>query len=456
MANYRKEKDSLGTIDVPESAYFGASTQRAVENFPISGLTFPLSFIYSLALVKKCAAMVNNELGLLDKKISKTIVASAQEVIDGKFDDQFVVDIFQTGSGTSTNMNMNEVIASRANQIITGKKGGKSPVHPNDHVNLGQSSNDVIPSTMHITALTLIKDRLISSLAYLQESLMHKSSEFENVKKIGRTHLQDAVPVFLGQEFAGYARQVELGIKRIEAVEDSLAELALGGTAVGSGLNTHPDFAKRVITLISEHLKLDFKEAENHFQAQGAQDAAVETSGALKTIAVSLVKICNDIRWLASGPRCGLGEISIPAIQPGSSIMPGKINPVIPEAVIQVAAQVMGNDTTIMLGGQSGNLELNVMLPVIVYNLLQSIDLLSSGVKLLTEKCISGITANRQKCTENIEKSLAMATYLVPHVGYDKAALIADKAHEKGKSIKEVVLEEKIFPENELTKILFS
>jgi len=456
MANYRKEKDSLGTIDVPESAYFGASTQRAVENFPISGLTFPLSFIYSLALVKKCAAMVNNELGLLDKKISKAIVASAQEVIDGKFDDQFVVDIFQTGSGTSTNMNMNEVIASRANQIITGKKGGKSPVHPNDHVNLGQSSNDVIPSTMHITALTLIKDRLIPSLAYLQESLMHKSSEFENVKKIGRTHLQDAVPVFLGQEFAGYARQVELGIKRIEAVEDSLAELALGGTAVGSGLNTHPDFAKRVITLISEHLKLDFKEAENHFQAQGAQDAAVETSGALKTIAVSLVKICNDIRWLASGPRCGLGEISIPAIQPGSSIMPGKINPVIPEAVIQVAAQVMGNDTTIMLGGQSGNLEMNVMLPVIVYNLLQSIDLLSSGAKLLTEKCISGITANRQKCTENIEKSLAMATYLVPHVGYDKAALIADKAHEKGKSIKEVVLEEKIFPENELTKILFS
>jgi len=456
MANYRKEKDSLGAIDVPESAYFGASTQRAVENFPISGLTFPLSFIYSLALVKKCAAMVNNELGLLDKKISEAIVASAQEVIDGKFDDQFVVDIFQTGSGTSTNMNMNEVIASRANQIITGKKGGKSPVHPNDHVNLGQSSNDVIPSTMHITALTLIKDRLISSLAYLQESLMHKSSEFENVKKIGRTHLQDAVPVFLGQEFAGYARQVELGIKRIEAVEDSLAELALGGTAVGSGLNTHPDFAKRVITLISEHLKLDFKEAENHFQAQGAQDAAVETSGALKTIAVSLVKICNDIRWLASGPRCGLGEISIPAIQPGSSIMPGKINPVIPEAVIQVAAQVMGNDTTIMLGGQSGNLELNVMLPVIVYNLLQSIDLLSSGAKLLTEKCISGITANRQKCTENIEKSLAMATYLVPHVGYDKAALIADKAHEKGKSIKEVVLEEKIFSENELTKILFS
>ena len=456
MVKYRKEKDSLGTINVPESAYFGASTQRAVENFPVSGLTFPLSFIYSIALIKKYASMVNNELGLLDKEISKSIIASAQEVIDGKFDDQFVVDVFQTGSGTSTNMNMNEVIASRANEIITGKKGGKSPVHPNDHVNLGQSSNDVIPSAIHISALILIKDRLIPSLIDLNKSLSRKAAEFEDVKKIGRTHLQDAVPVSLGQEFAGYARQVELGIKRIEAVEDSLAELALGGTAVGSGLNTHPDFAKRVITLISEHLKLDFKEAENHFQAQGAQDAAVETSGALKTIAVSLVKICNDIRWLASGPRCGLGEISIPAIQPGSSIMPGKINPVIPEAVIQVAAQVMGNDTTIMLGGQSGNLEMNVMLPVIVYNLLQSIDLLSSGAKLLTEKCISGITANRQKCTENIEKSLAMATYLVPHVGYDKAVLIADKAHEREMSIREVVLEEKILPENELTKIIFS
>ena len=453
---YRKEKDSLGTINVPESAYYGASTQTAVENFPISGLTFPLQFIYSIALIKKYASMVNNELGLLDKEISKPIIASAQEVIDGKFNDQFVVDVFQTGSGTSTNMNMNEVIASRANEIITGKKGGKSPVHPNDHVNLGQSSNDVIPSAIHISALILIKNRLIPSFIDLSKSLSRKAAEFADVKKIGRTHLQDAVPLFLGQEFAGYARQVELGIKRIEAVEDSLAELALGGTAVGNGLNTHPDFAKRVIAFISEYSKLNFKEAENHFEAQGAQDAAVETSGALKTIAVSLVKICNDIRWLASGPRCGLGEISIPSLQPGSSIMPGKINPVIPEAVIQVAAQVMGNDTTIMLGGQAGNFELNVMLPVIAYNLLQSINLLASGAALFSEKCINGITVNRQTCTENIEKSLAMATYLVPHVGYDKAALIADKAHERGMSIREVVLEEKILPENELTKILFS
>lgn len=452
---YRKEKDSLGAVDVPEDAYFGANTQRAVENFHISGLRFPLSFIYSLALIKKCASIVNNELGLLDEKISGAIATSAQEIIDGKFDEQFVVDIFQTGSGTSTNMNMNEVIASRANEILTGKKGGKVPVHPNDHVNLGQSSNDVIPSAMHISALQLIKHHLIPSLSYLHKRLFQKAAEFKDVKKIGRTHLQDAVPIFLGQEFSGYARQVELGINRIEAVEGRLSELALGGTAVGDGLNTHPKFASGTITLISEYSKLDFKEAKNHFEAQGAQDAAVETSGALKTIAVSLVKISNDIRWLASGPRCGFGEISIPSLQPGSSIMPGKINPVIPEAVIQVAAQVMGNDTTIMLGGQSGNFELNVMLPVIAYNLLQSINLLSSSAQLFAEKCISGITANREKCSENIEKSLAIATYLVPYLGYDKAADIAKKAHTSNKSVKEVLLEEKIFSENELTKILF-
>ncbi len=453
---YRKEKDSLGTVYVPTEAYFGANTQRAVDNFPISGLKFPLLFIYSLALIKKCAAIVNNELGLLDKEISDAIIASAQEVTEGKLDDQFVVDIFQTGSGTSTNMNVNEVIASRANEILTGKIGGKSPVHPNDHVNLGQSSNDVIPSAIHISALTSMMDKLIPSLISLHNNLLYKSAEFKDVKKIGRTHLQDAVPIYLGQEFGGYARQVELGIKRVRTVEDSLAELALGGTAVGNGVNAHPDFAPKVIALVKEYSKLDFKEAENHFEAQGAQDAVVETSGALKTIAVSLAKISNDIRWLASGPRSGLGEISIPSLQPGSSIMPGKVNPVIPEAVIQVAAQVMGNDITIMIGGQSGNFELNVMLPVIAYNLLQSIDLLASAIKLLAEKCISGITANREKCASNVEKSLAMATYLVPHLGYDKAASIADRAHETGKSIIEVVLEEKILPENKIKEIFFS
>ncbi len=450
---YRKEKDSLGAVTVPEDAYYGASTQRAINNFPISGLRFPRSFIYSLALIKKCAAIVNGELGLLDEKTSKSIVAAAQEIMEGKFDTQFPVDVFQTGSGTSSNMNMNEVIASRANETITGKKGGKFPVHPNDHVNLGQSSNDVIPSALHISALTRIKDRLVPALVRLKKSLLHKTSEMGDVKKIGRTHLQDAVPMFLGQEFSGYARQVALGIKRIEAVEDRLAELALGGTAVGNGLNTHPDFAKKVVALISEYSNHNFTEAENHFEAQGAQDAAVETSGALKTIAVSLVKICNDIRWLASGPRCGLGEISIPSVQPGSSIMPGKINPVIPEAVIQAAAQVMGNDTTIMIGGQAGNFELNVMLPVIAYNLLQSIDLLSSGADVLAEKCIDGIRANRENCAGNIEKSLAIATYLVPHIGYDKAAAMASKAHETGKTIIQVAREEKILSEKELNKI---
>jgi len=338
---------------------------------------------------------------------------------------------------------------------MTGEKGGKSPVHPNDHVNLGQSSNDVIPSAIHICALNLIKNRLIPSLEHLQEALLQKAVEFENVKKIGRTHLQDAVPMFLGQEFSGYARQMQLGIKRIEAVEDRLGELALGGTAVGNGLNTHPDFASKTIALISKELNLNFREAEDHFEAQGARDTAVETSGALKTIAVSLVKISNDIRWLASGPRCGFGEISIPDLQPGSSIMPGKTNPVIPEAMLQIAAQVMGNDTVIMLGGQSGNFELNTMLPVMAYNLLQSINLLAAGTKLFAEKCVAGITANREKCAENIEKSLAMATYLVPYLGYDKASSIANQAHKTGKTIREIVLEEKIFSEDELTKILF-
>jgi fumarate hydratase class II len=453
---YREEKDSLGPLAVPEDAYFGASTQRAVDNFPISDLRFPLSFIYSIALIKQCAAEVNHELGLLEEKLSESIVLSAQEIMQGKFDDQFVVDVFQTGSGTSTNMNMNEVIASRANEIITGKKGGKVPVHPNDHVNLCQSSNDVIPSAIHISALTLLKNRLIPALVQLEKSLSDKASEFKDVKKMGRTHLQDAVPIFLGQAFSGYARQIALAINRIEAVEDRLSELALGGTAVGTGLNAHPDFANKVIALISKYSKLKFKEAENHFEAQGAQDAAVETSGALKTIAAGLVKICNDIRWLASGPRCGLGEITIPSLQPGSSIMPGKINPVIPEAVIQICAQVMGNDTTITISGQGGNFELIVMLPVIAYNLLQSIEILSSGIRLLSDRCVSGIRANRQTCAASVEKSLAMATYLVPHIGYDKAAGIAKKAYETGKTIAEIAREEKILSEKELAKIFFS
>jgi len=453
MNNFREEKDTLGSIRVPEDAYFGPQTQRAVENFPISGLRLPLAFIYALALVKECSARVNFELGLLDAELSEPIMQAAREVRDGKFDDQFVVDVFQTGSGTSTNMNMNEVIASRANEIITGQKGGKAPVHPNDHVNLGQSSNDVIPSTIHISALIAIKDHLIPSLELLFNSISQKAVEFDQIKKIGRTHLQDAVPMTLGQEFSGYARQVELGMQRIKAVEERLAELALGGTAVGTGLNTHPDFGARVIALIAGHTKLAFRPVKNRFEAQAARDAAVETSGALKTIAVSLVKIANDIRWMASGPRCGLGEISIPALQPGSSIMPGKVNPVIPEAVIQVAAQVAGNDTTIMLGGMGGNFELNTMLPVIAYNLLQSIFLLSAASEVFATKCISGVSANRDKCAAYIEKSLALATLLVPHIGYDKAAVIAKKAHEAGKTVLEIARQEGILPEDVLKQI---
>lgn len=451
---FREEKDSMGTIRVPQDAYYGSQTQRAVDNFPISGLRFPRAFIHALALVKKCAAEVNKALNLLDPKLADTIAQAAREVMEGTFDDQFVVDIFQTGSGTSTNMNMNEVVASRANEIIKGTKGGKSPVHPNDHVNQGQSSNDVIPSVIHIAALRLIHDTLIPSLVSLQRALTEKARDFGTIQKLGRTHLQDAVPIFLGDEFSGYARQIELGIQRIQAGESRLGELALGGTAVGTGLNTHPEFASRVIALISEYTGLVFTEAQNHFEAQAAQDAAVETSGALKTLAVSLVKIANDIRWLSSGPRSGIGEITIPSLQPGSSIMPGKVNPVIPEAVIQVAAQVIGNDTTIMMGAQAGNFELNVMLPVIAHNLLQSIMLLASVSRLFVDKCIQGIGANRAVCSAYIERSLALVTGLVPKIGYDNAASIAKKAYETGKTIREVVLEENILPEEELDTLL--
>jgi len=451
---FREEQDSMGTVNVPENAYYGSQTQRALDNFPISGLKFQAAFIHALALVKQGAAKVNQKLGLLDPELANAISRATREIMDGKHDSQFVVDIFQTGSGTSTNMNMNEVVASRANEILTGQKGGKSPVHPNDHVNLGQSSNDVIPSVIHISALMLIHGRLIPSLAALNNDLAAKADEFKDIRKLGRTHLQDAVPMSLGQEFSGYARQIELAVDRLRSVEPRLAELALGGTAVGSGLNTHPDFANQVIALISNHTGLAFTEAQNHFEAQAARDAAVETSGALKTLAVSLVKIANDVRWLASGPRSGIGEITLPSLQPGSSIMPGKVNPVIPEAVVQVAAQVMGNDTAIMMGGQAGNFELNVMLPVIAYNLLQSISLLASVAALFATKCIAGLTANREACAGYIEKSLALVTALVPEIGYDRAAAVAKKAYESGKTIREIAVEEKILPEDKINKLL--
>ncbi|MCJ7594737.1 MAG: class II fumarate hydratase [Desulfobacterales bacterium] len=451
---YREELDTMGKVLVPEDAYYGAQTQRAVENFSISGLRFPASFISALGMIKKHAGRANLDLGLLEPRLADGIIQAAREVVDGKFDDQFVVDVFQTGSGTSTNMNANEVIAGRANELIAGRRGGKSPVHPNDHVNLGQSSNDVIPSAIHIAALREIRKRLLPSMAVLQGALMEKAIALAGIRKIGRTHLQDAVPVTLGQEFSGYARQVELGMDRVKAVEVRLSELALGGTAVGTGLNAHPEFASKVIAGICEETGCPFKEALNHFEAQAAQDAAVETSGALKSCSVSLIKIANDIRWLSSGPRCGLGEINIPSLQPGSSIMPGKVNPVIPEVVVQVAAQVMGSDVTIALAGQSGNFELNVMLPLIAYHLLKSIELLDRAVRVFAEKCVVGISANTERCALNLEQSLALATALVPAIGYDRAAALAKEAYEGKITVREAAIQKGVLPAEEVHRIL--
>lgn len=451
---FRIERDTMGEVRVPADAYYGAQTQRAAENFPVSGIRFPRVFIWALGLTKRYAAQVNADLALLDPQLAKSIMTAAEEVAAGKMDEQFVVDIFQTGSGTSTNMNANEVIATRANELLSGKRNARKPVHPNDHVNMGQSSNDVIPTAIHIAALTSVTEDLIPGLEILYESLDKKSETFDSVVKIGRTHLQDAVPIRLGQEFSGYARQVKLGLKRVQTAKGSLSELALGGTALGTGLNTHREFAPRVIDLISEATGCQFMEAGNRFEAQAAQDAAVEISGALKTVAVSLVKIANDIRWLSSGPRCGFGEINIPALQPGSSIMPGKVNPVIPESVIQVAAQVMGNDTAITIGGQGGNFDLNVMLPVIAHNLLESIRILASVAKLFAEKCINGITANQARCKDFIENSLAMCTALAPVIGYEKAAAIAKDAYKTGKTVREVAREERVMPEEQLKELL--
>lgn len=446
----RVETDALGEVEVPEKAYFGAQTQRACDNFSVSGRVFPRSFIKALGLVKKNAAIVNERLGLLDRSLAEAIRNAADEVEEGKLDDQFILDVFQTGSGTSTNMNANEVIAGRANEILVGKRGGKSPVHPNDHVNLGQSSNDVIPTVIHVAAAVAIQDKLIPALELLLEKLRTKSAEFRDVRKIGRTHLQDAVPITLGQEFGGYARQVELGLERVRRAAWSLSELALGGTAVGNGLNTHPKFPKGVIENISHETGFFFREAQDHFEAQAAQDATVEASGELKTLAVSLIKIANDLRLLASGPRCGLGEISLPSLQPGSSIMPGKVNPVMPEMVIQIGAQVIGNDATITFCGQAAFFELNTMLPLIARNLLESIEILASGARLFAEKCVAGITANREKCASFIELSLALATYLVPYTGYDKASEISKEAFRTGKTIREVVREKGVLTEEQL------
>ena len=445
----------MGEFDVPAHAYYGANTMRAVLNFPISELRFPRSFIRALAQIKLAAAQTNRELDLLDDERADAIARAAQEVADGGLDDQFVVDIFQTGSGTSTNMNANEVISNRAIETLGGVIGSRDPIHPNDHVNIGQSSNDVIPTAIHVSALRGINDDLAPALAKLQREFERKAEEFMPIIKTGRTHLQDATPVRLGQEFLGYAGQMERGLRRLEYARAELAEVALGGTAVGTGVNTHPEFARRVCEKLSDMLGVTVAETDEkgHFQAQSALDGVVAASGALKTIAVSLMKICNDIRWLGSGPRAGIGEIELPEVQPGSSIMPGKVNPVIPESVCQVAAQVIGNDAAIAVAGQSGNFEINVMMPVAGYNLLQSIDLLAAAADNLAEQCVSGLKATQQG-PAMVERGLAIVTSLVPHVGYDASAAIAKEAQDTGKTVKEVALDATNFTAEELDEIL--
>ncbi|GHO53291.1 class II fumarate hydratase [Ktedonobacter robiniae] len=448
----RIERDSMGEMQVPIDAYYGASTQRAVLNFPISSLRFPRAFIRALGQIKQAAAQTNEELGTVDGAITEAIVKAAQEVIDGKLDAHFVLDIFQTGSGTSTNMNANEVIANRASELLGGSRGSRK-VHPNDHVNFGQSSNDVIPSAMHLSALVSIEKDLVPALQELQQALQEKADEFMPVIKTGRTHLQDATPIRLGQEFLGYVGQIERGIARVRHAQGELAELALGGTAVGTGVNTHPEFSAHVCQRLSRVNGIEVRETSNHFQAQSTLDNVVEASGALNTLAVSLMKIANDIRWLGSGPRAGIGEIELPAVQPGSSIMPGKVNPVIAESVCMVCAQVMGNHTTITVAGQAGNFEINVMMPVTAYNLLQSIELLAASARNFTRQCIKGLKATT-KGPEMVERGLAICTSLAPVIGYDAAAAISKEAHKTGKTIREVTREKTDLSEADLDRIL--
>ncbi len=453
IESFRIERDSMGEMEVPSDAYWGAQTQRAVENFSISGRRLARGFVAALGMIKHAAAESNNALGLLDDETCGAIRKASDEVIAGDLDAHFVLDIYQTGSGTSSNMNANEVIANRATEILGGEIGSKL-VHPNDHVNMGQSSNDVIPTAIHIAVLQAIENDLLPALRTLHTSLAAKAAAFDGVVKIGRTHLQDATPLRMGQEFSGYARQVELSIRRVGSCRESVAEVALGGTAVGTGLNMHPELAGRVIRKVNEITGLEFCEASNHFEAQGAQDSLVEASGVLKTVAVSLMKIANDIRWLGSGPRCGIGEIIVPAVQPGSSIMPGKVNPVIAESVIQVAAQVIGNDLVVTLGGQWGSFELNTMLPVMASNILESIDILANASTNFAERCIDGLEIDEERTASMIEKSLAMVTSLAPVIGYDKAAAIAKEAHQSGRTVREVAREQEVLPDEDLDRLL--
>ena len=450
----RTERDSMGEFDVPEDAYYGANTMRAVVNFPISDLRLPRGFIRALGLIKKAAAQTNAELGLLEPRLAEAVVRAAQDVADGALDDAFVVDVFQTGSGTSTNMNANEVISNRAIEILGGEKGSRTPVHPNDHVNLGQSSNDVFPSAIHVAAAVEIQERLMPALERLEASLRRQSERQWGVIKTGRTHLQDATPIRLGQEFLGWAGQVERGRRRAATALDELAELALGGTAVGTGVNTHPDFARRVIERVSEDTGVPFRETGNHFQAQSRLDGVVTASALMRTIAVSLYTIASDLRLLGCGPRAGIAEIALPAVQPGSSIMPGKVNPVILESVTMVAAQVVGNDATIAFAGAAGSLlELNVMMPVAAYDLLQSIAILSTSAVNLAEQAVDGLeaTANGPRL---VEEGLMTCTALAPRIGYDAAAAIAKEAFRSGRTVRQVAREQTELTEDELTALL--
>ena len=453
MSGYRVEKDSMGEVRVPEDAYWGAQTQRAVENFPVSGQRFPRRFIEALGLIKWAAAKANLELGLVDQRRADAIMAAAEEVIAGTLDDHFPLDVFQTGSGTSTNMNANEVIANRADEILGEPRGSKT-VHPNDHVNNGQSSNDVIPTAIHLASVLGIRQDLEPAVEKLFLALEAKSKAFEAILTVGRTHLMDATPITLGQEFGGYAMQIGWGRGEVRHGASRLEEVALGGTAVGTGLNADERFAPRAIELLAERTVLGIREATDHFEAQGSKDACVAASGALRSLAVALMKIANDVRWKGSGPRAGLGELRLPELQPGSSIMPGKVNPVIPEVVTQVAAQVIGNDAAIAVCGMSGAFELNVFMPVIARNLLESIALLASACRLFADKCISGLEADEARCRELVEASFPIVTALVPAIGYDAAAEISKEAYKSGRTIREVALEKRVLGEKELDEAL--
>src|SRR5712691_7897391 len=452
-AGTRVERDSMGEVRVPEDAFYGASTERARQNFPISGLRLPRRFIRALAQIKGAAALVNAELGLLETRLANPIQLAAEEVEEGKFDKDFVVDVFQTGSGTSTNTNANEVIANRANQILGQPLGSRTPVHPNDHVNTCQSSNDVIPTAMQLAALVAIHEELVPALGYLKDALDQKAKEFMPVVKTGRTHLQDATPIRLGQEFLGYAGQVERAIRRLKLAQEELMELPLGGTAVGTGINAHPEFAGRVAAHLARTTGIPVRETDNHFQAQASLDAVVFASGALRTVAISLWKIGNDIRWFGSGPRAGLGELNIPAVQPGSSIMPGKVNPVIIESLTMVVAQALGNDHTICVAGQAGSIfELNLMMPVAAYNLLQSIALLAASAENLARQCISGLTAT-DRGPQLVEQGLMLATALTPAIGYEAAAKIAKEALDTGRTIREIARQRTSLTPEELDRL---